>query len=62
MKKCSHEYINESDNRKSFRSFMFECIGVENKKYWQSYDEAMDYKQKQENIQMIEESILKNKK
>ena len=61
MKKCSHEYINESDNRKSFHSFMFECIGVENKKYWQSYDEAMDYKQKQENIQIIEERILKNK-
>lgn len=59
MKKCSHEYINESDNRKSFHSFMFECIGMENKKYWQSYDEAMDYKQKQENIQMIEEKILK---
>ena len=59
MKKCSHEYINESDNRKSFHSFMFECIGIENKKYWQSYDEAMDYKQKQENIQMIEEKILK---
>lgn len=59
MKKCSHEYINESDNRKSFHSFMFECIGIENKKYWQSYDEAMDYKQKQENIQIIEEKILK---
>ena len=59
MKKCSHKYINESDNRKSFHSFMFECIGVENKKYWQSYDEAVDYKQKQENIQMIEEKILK---
>lgn len=62
MKKCSYKYINESDNRESFHSFMFECIGVENKKYWQSYDEAMDYKQKQENIQMIEERIIKNKK
>lgn len=59
MKKCSHEYINESDNRESFHSFMFECIGVKNKQYWRSYDEAMDYKQKQENIQMIKEKILK---
>lgn len=60
MKECSYKYINESD-RKSFHLFMFECIGAKNKQYWRSFDEAVKYNQKQENIQIIEERILKNK-
>ena len=60
MKECSYKYINESD-RKPFHLFMFECIGAKNKQYWRSFDEAVKYNQKQENIQIIEERILKNK-